>query len=212
MQETRRHILDILRRHGYATVDEVVEQLRQLRSDEITSVTVRHHLSRLQEEGLVTAPQLRRRPTPGRPQHVYALTPLARAQFPSNYQRLFATLLTELRQQLPPQGVNVILEGVAERWADQASIPDVPMHEKMNFVVQYLTDQGYEAEWELSTDGYVLHTTNCPYHTVAEVNGALCEMDMRLVASLLNAVPRRLTHMLSGDQSCSYLIPVAAQT
>lgn len=208
MQETRRYILDILRRQGTATVDEIVDQLRAARGDDITSVTVRHHLARLQEEDLITSPQLRRRATPGRPQHVYALSPKAREQFPSNYQRLLTSMLDELRRHLPADGVNVIMDGVAQSWARSAGMPDLPVHERMDFVVHYLNQQGYEAHWETTGDGIVLHTTNCPYHTVAEENGALCDMDMRLVAMLVEGPPRRLSHIVAGDQTCSYLIPL----
>jgi DeoR family transcriptional regulator, suf operon transcriptional repressor len=212
MQETRRYILDILRREGTATVDEIVDQLRSARGDDITSVTVRHHLARLQEEGLITSPQLRRRATPGRPQHVYALSPKAREQFPSNYQRLLSSMLDELRRHLPAEGVNVIMDGVAQSWARTAGMPNLPMHERMDFVVHYLNQQGYEAHWESTDEGIVLHTTNCPYHSVAETSDALCEMDMRLVAMLVDATPRRLSHIVVGDQTCSYLIPARQET
>jgi predicted ArsR family transcriptional regulator len=211
MQETRRLILEILRKRGYATVDEIVEALRQLREDDITPVTVRHHLGRLLEEDLVTTPQLRRRTSPGRPQYVYTLSHKAREQFPSNYQNLVSGLLVALRNQLPPEGVNVILEGVADQWADQAAIPDLPMFERMNLAVLYLTQQGYEAEWEIASNGYILHTLNCPYHAIAEREQALCDMDIRLIATLLNVVPRRLSHIIEGDQTCSYLIPEAVE-
>lgn len=211
MQETRRHILEILRKRGQATVDDIVSDLRLQRGDDITSVTVRHHLNILQEENLITSPEQRRRNSPGRPQHVYALTDKAHASFPNNYQRLAQVLLQEIQNRLPPEGVNVILEGVAQQMAGEAGVPELPMPEKLNVVVDYLSQHGYEATWEQSADGYVLHTCNCPYHTIAENKSPLCDMDMRLVASLLGVVPRRLSHVGTGDETCSYLIPVTAE-
>jgi predicted ArsR family transcriptional regulator len=207
MQQTRRTILDILRKHGQATVDDIVHELRQQRGDIITSVTVRHHLNILLQEGLVTTAELRRRNTPGRPQHMYTLTDRARSQFPNNYQRLAQGLLQELQKRLPPEGVNVILEGVAQQMAVDAAIPDIPMSEKLNLAVEYLCDHGYDARWENDKDGYVLHTSNCPYHLLGGRTHTLCEMDMRLVASLLGIVPRRISGMSAGDETCSYLIP-----
>lgn len=210
MQETRRYILEILRRRGQATVDDIVNDLRLQRGDDITSVTVRHHLNILQEESLITSPELKRRNTPGRPQHIYTLTDQARSYFPNNYQHLAQGLLQELQNRLPPEGVNVILEGVAQQMAGEAAIPEIPMPDKLNLVVDYLSEHGYEAKWERSSEGYVLHTCNCPYHAIATHTTALCDMDMRLVASLLGVVPRRLTHMNAGDETCSYLVPDAA--
>ncbi len=206
MQETRQHILEILREHGEATVDDIVAQLQQRRG-KITAVTVRHHLTRLQEENLITEPQLRHRSTPGRPQHVYMLTEQANAYFPNNYQRLAAGLMEQIRANLPPQSVNVIMEGVAHGMAQEAQIPDLPLRQKMDLAVDYLNGRGYRAYWEAGEGGYILHTSNCPYHEIAKTNGALCDMDMRLVAMLMGIVPRRIAHVIEGDSTCAYMIP-----
>lgn len=206
MQETRQHILEILHEAGQATVDDIVIELRKRRG-EITAVTVRHHLARLQQEDLITAPQLRHRSSPGRPQHVYALTDKARDHFPNNYQRLAAGLLNQIKFQLPPDGVNVILEGVATEMAAEANIANAPMEERLKQVVDYLNSHGYNAEWERADGGFVLHTSNCPYHQVSQTSQSLCEMDMRLVSSLLGVVPRRIARIAEGDSSCSYMIP-----
>ena len=99
MQETRRFILEILRRRRQATVDDIVAELQKQRGS-ITAVTVRHHLKLLQEEDLITSPELRRRTSPGRPQYIYTLTDKAREHFPNNYQRLAEGLLEELQKHL----------------------------------------------------------------------------------------------------------------
>jgi predicted ArsR family transcriptional regulator len=207
MQQTRRHILTILRERGEATVDDIVAELEKRRGKEITAVTVRHHLTRLQEDDLITTPQMRHRSTPGRPQHIYTLTEKAIAQFPNNYQRLAAGLLEGIRQHLPPDGVNVILEDVADRMARDARIPDAPLSERLDKVVSYLNKQGYSASWESCEGGFVLQTSNCPYHQIAATDKTMCEMDIRFVSSLLGVVPRRLTHMVEGDSTCAYLVP-----
>jgi predicted ArsR family transcriptional regulator len=210
MQETRRFILEILRRRRQATVDDIVAELQKQRGS-ITAVTVRHHLKLLQEEDLITSPELRRRSSPGRPQYIYTLTDKAREHFPNNYQRLAEGMLEELQKHLPPEGVNVILEGVANQMAAEAYVPEGNLSDRLNVAVDYLTDRGYEARWEPCTDGYVLFTSNCPYHHISERNVALCEMDMRLISSLLSVVPRRITRVVDGDETCSYLIPEKAQ-
>ena len=60
-----------------------------------------------------------------------------------------------------------------------------------------------------NVEGYVLHTSNCPYHhlKLGEGSASLCDLDLRLVASLLGVVPRRLSHVAHGGETCSYLIP-----
>jgi predicted ArsR family transcriptional regulator len=210
MQQTRRHILDILKIRREATVDEIVEDLRSIHGKAITAVTVRHHLTRLQEDDMISEPELRHRDSPGRPQHVYTLTPSAMAQFPNNYQRLAAMLLEGIQLHLPPTGVNVILEDVADRMAQEAQIaPDLPLEDRLDMVVEFLNTRGYQAHWEYGEKdkAYILHTTNCPYHQLTDDSPSLCDLDMRLVATLLNVVPRRHTHFMAGEADCAYLIP-----
>ena len=206
MQETRRYILEILKERGQATVDDIVDELR-LRKGEITAVTVRHHLGVLQDENLITTPQLLHRNTPGRPQYVYALTSKAKEVFPNNYPPLTTRLLEQITENLPPAQVNVILEGVANRMAGEACIPDMPLLSRLDKAVDYLNEHGYDASWEACDEGYILHTANCPYHQVAETTRVLCDMDMRLVASLLGVVPRMLDRISAGGAACSYMIP-----
>lgn len=209
MQETRQYILNILKERGEATVDDIVDDLRKRRGA-ITAVTVRHHLSRLQEDNLITTPQLRHRNSPGRPQHIYTLTEEAKDYFPNNYQRLASHLFEQMITQLPPRQVNVILEGVADQMAADANIGDLPLPERLNQAVEYLNQHGYNARWEKHPDGYLIQTINCPYHHISTTSSMLCEMDMRLLASILGVVPRLLSRMSRGDNACAYLIPEGA--
>ncbi len=205
MQETRQIILEILRESGQATVDDIVRELRQRRG-EITAVTVRHHLSRLQQENLITAPKLLHRSTPGRPQHVYQLTEKAQEHFPNNYQKLATEILQQLENRLSPDSVNVIMEGVADSMAAEVDTANLSLADRLERAVQYLNDHGYEAGWEVHDEGFILHTRNCPYHEIAESSSALCNMDMRLVSTMIGVVPRLLSRASNGDATCAYLI------
>lgn len=207
MQETRQYILDILRVKKQATVDELVGDLEKRRGVSITAVTVRHHLNELLKEQLITTAELKHRDTPGRPQHVYVLTEAAVAHFPTNYQPLVTHLLEQLSTTLPNNQINVLFEGIADRMANEAAVPYLPLVDRLNYVVRYLNDHGYSANWKTGEDGYILSTTNCPYHQHSDGNRTLCEMDMRLVSSLLGIVPRLMSRISDGDSACSYFIP-----
>ncbi len=207
MQETRQYILDILREKSQATVDEMVVDLQKRRGTAITAVTVRHHLNELLKEQLITTTDLKHRESPGRPQHVYVLTEAALDHFPNNYQPLINYLLEHLSNSLSGKEINVLFEDIADNMAANAAILGLSMIDRLNHVVQYLNEHGYNAHWEDSEDGFILHTTNCPYHQVAKENRMLCEMDMRLVSSLLGIVPRLASRISDGDSSCSYFIP-----
>lgn len=206
MQQTRRYILEILKELGQATVDDIVAEL-QKRQGKITAVTVRHHLTHLQKDALIAPPQLRHRTTPGRPQHTYELTEKAKEHFPTNYQTLVVELVNQIGEHLPTKSINVIFDGVASRMAHDANIPNGTLEQRLEVAVDYLTRHGYEACWEICEDGYILRTNNCPYHHISNSNASLCEMDMRLVASMIGSVPRLLSRVTHGDTTCAYLIP-----
>jgi predicted ArsR family transcriptional regulator len=207
MQETRQYILDILRLKRQATVDELVGDLEKRRGSSITAVTVRHHLNELLKEQLITTSELKHRDSPGRPQHVYVLTDAAVEHFPSNYQPLLTHLLEQLTNSLSHTQINVLFEGIADHMAVDAAVPSLSLVERLNYVINYLNEHGYNADWERRDDGFILNTTNCPYHQLAEGNRMLCEMDLRLVSSLLGIVPRLMSRMSDGDSTCSYFIP-----
>lgn len=207
IQETRRYILEILRDNEECTVDEIVEALSIHLERSITTVTIRHHLERLRSEGLVNPPRVRRRNSPGRPQYAYSLTDKAMEYFPNNYAGLADGLLDQLKQHLPQEQVNVILEGMADSMAAAANIPQGPLPVRLDHIVAHMNDHGYAAEWEESADGYILTTTNCPYERVVSSHEELCQFDLRMVASMLGVVPRFVGRMRDGANACQYLIP-----
>lgn len=206
VQETRRQILDIIKTFQQATVDDIVCELERIRG-QITAVTVRHHLTKLQMDGLVVCRQTRYRSAPGRPQHVYTLTSQGASRFPNNYIQLSMKLMEQLDSNLSSNQINVIFEGIACSIADDANVPQGSLPERLDYVIDYLTQQGYEADWEASQDGYYLHTHNCPYHHLSQTKQHLCEMDMKLISQMLGVVPRLISRMSNGGSACSYLIP-----
>ncbi|MBN1202323.1 MAG: ArsR family transcriptional regulator [Anaerolineae bacterium] len=205
MQQTRRHILEILKEHKEATIDEIVSALGE-RIGKITAVTVRHHLEILRGDGLVAAPSVRRRSAPGRPQYVYTLTERAADYFPNNYQGLAAGLLEQLKEQLEPVQVNEVLEGVAHSMADRAMVPDGPLPARLDHVVSYLNGSGYSASWKSSRDGIILTIANCPYEQAACTNHELCKMDEKLIQALTGVRPKRLSWQIQDDDHCTFLL------
>ncbi|MGQ0602230.1 MAG: helix-turn-helix transcriptional regulator [Anaerolineales bacterium] len=201
MQAKRQAILDYLKENGQATVDELAEALGGL-----TTVTVRHHLDILRGEGLVSDPMVRHREARGRPQHVFALTAKASTHFPKGYDDLAAKVLAEVRAH-DPQIVNVIFEGVAARISAEAPPPVTgeSFKTRLDRAVSFLNERGYVARWENTPEGYIVHTCNCPYESLAGSHPELCSMDMVLIGNLLGVVPQRLSRVADGATSCAYL-------
>lgn len=208
IQETRRDILDILKQQQECTVEDIVAALEAKQGKSITTVTVRHHLERLRAENLVKAPEIRRRSSPGRPQHVYKLDEKAYEYFPNNYAGFADGLLNQMKAHLPTGEVNVILEDMASDMAARAGIPrGASIAMRLGRTVDYLNKQGYAAQFRETDGGFLLVTCNCPYERIAETHSELCTFDLRLVSALLGVVPRFVGSQREGDSNCQYFIP-----
>ena len=202
MQATRQHILEIIKQHGTATVEDLGKELH------LTPVTIRHHLDILRSENLVQAPKVRRRDTPGRPQHVYALTDEADNYFPKNYAGLADAVLQEVHDRSNPGEMNDFLNSVAQRLATEA--PTAPtgetMQQRMERITKFMNDKGYSISYEPVDGGYIVRTINCPYRDLAREAGDVCIVDQALLRALTGQIPQRLESISSGAPACVYLI------
>jgi predicted ArsR family transcriptional regulator len=205
VQQTRKIILNYLKEHGQATVDELAEVV------DLTSVTVRHHLDILRSDEIVAEPAIRHRTARGRPQYSYTLTDKASQYFPKNYEALASKVLAEIKATSTTQTVNVIFEGVANRFAAEALplIPGEPVTDRLDRAVAFLNSRGYVARWESAPEGYHLQTCNCPYEALTPEHPELCEMDRALVGSLLGTTPECLARVAEGSPNCIFLIRTA---
>jgi predicted ArsR family transcriptional regulator len=198
----RQQIIEILKRNGSATVDELSESL------DISSVTVRHHLNVLQSEGLIGEPVVTHRATAGRPQHRYALSGTANKVFPKNYNGLARELLDEIKSRHDAHEISLIFENMGRRLAAESPPPVAgeTVAQRMNRVADFLNKKGYLAQWEKSDDGISLHTCNCPYGDLVEKHPELCAMDTSLIASLTGTTPDCAFRIADGKGCCAYTI------
>jgi predicted ArsR family transcriptional regulator len=201
VQVTRERILNILKERGQATVDALSEELG------LTAVTVRHHLDILRGEGLIAAPNIHRRKTPGRPQYVYTLADKADSFFPKRYRHLSNLILDEIRAYLSPAEVEQMMQDIGKRIASQANVPTQNgFEDRLVAAIKFLNELGYMARWEHHDNGdYSLHISNCPYEEVSRQDQQVCTIDMTLLTHLLGVSPERTSWSAQGDQDCSYL-------
>jgi predicted ArsR family transcriptional regulator len=179
MQDTRQQILEILKRRGEVTVQELSREL------ELTSVTVRHHLEILRSEGYITEPEVRRSSRPGRPRYVYRLTSTAADLFPNNYSGLASALLDAIEQHVSSEEREILIDEAAERMV--AGAGDMPSsHEGcLDSVLTFLNQRGFVARWKKDDQGrYLIYVSSCPYHYVAQLHAETCRIDQRMIQKL----------------------------
>lgn len=199
MQDTRQQILEILKRHGEVTVQELSRELG------LTSVTVRHHLEILRSEGYITEPEIRRSSRPGRPRYVYRLTSTAADLFPNNYSGLAGAMLDALKVCLPPEEQQIFLRETAKRMIATAGNFPADRDSRMDSALAFMNQQGFVARWEKNKEGrYFIYVSSCPYHHVAQGHAETCQIDQTIIQQLTGAEPHRTQGTAQAGGLCVY--------
>ena len=202
VQAVRQRIVEIIKSEGPVTVAELADNLQ------MAQVSVRHHLDILIGEDLVVAAGVRRHEGAGRPSQVYELTDLAAKLFPQRSSILAADMLGEIKAVMPNQEVRELLLRLAEKTARTGPrlSPDSSVEEQLNAISKFLTEQGYNAHWEVQDGRYELHACNCPYTGVADDHPELCMMDQAMIQHLMPDLIRLESRVLDGTTRCRYTL------
>ena len=201
---TRRQILDLLKRRGRATVEEIAATLS------ITPMGVRRHLGALENANLVRI-EIERRPM-GRPTYVYKLTEEAEALFPKGYHHLVLDLLECLTAQEGAERVDELFERRKERLLATYAprLEGKTLEERVAEVARIMSENGYMARWQKTGNGYVLTEHNCAIYHVARVYSQPCRTELAFIRELLGVEVTRINHIASGGTCCSYVIHESA--
>jgi DeoR family suf operon transcriptional repressor len=204
LPETRRQILDVLKRRGEADTGAIAAALQ------ITPSGARQHLTALAHDGLVT--HRADRTGPGRPRHLHALTAAGDALFPRNYVDL-ANELLEYVEDEDPALLQRIFDRRAQRRLERARARAVGLAfpEKVQLVARILDEDGYLADFEARPDGTFLITEhNCAVLAVAQRYRHACSTELAFLQALLpEAAVTRVAHRLGGAHVCAYEVKVA---
>jgi DeoR family suf operon transcriptional repressor len=206
LPETRRLILEQIKRSGSVTAEAIASELH------VTLSGARQTLTALEREGLlVHAPA---RGGPGRPRHVYSLTPAGDALFPRAYAELTNELLEYVEDE-DPQLLERIFTRRAERRLQRARerTAGLSFAERVHTVANILDEDGYLADFAQREDGaFVITEHNCAVLGVALRYGHACSSELDfLCAALPEASVTRIAHRINGSHVCAYLVePIVA--
>lgn len=205
MQDTRQQILEIMKRLGEVTVQNLSTELG------LTSVTVRHHLEILRSEGYISDPEIVRSNRPGRPRFIYRLTSTAADLFPNNYSGLASALLGSIEECMAPAERDYLLERSATRIAERSgSLPEDPVA-RVDSAVIFLNQQGYVSRWEESKEKkglYLIYVSSCPYYHVSQDYRNVCQIDRYMVQLLAGpgAEVKRVENEARKGGLCTYAL------
>ncbi|RPI80547.1 MAG: ArsR family transcriptional regulator [Chloroflexi bacterium] len=174
MKTTRQHILD------YLEIKQAASPVDIARALHLTAANIRHHLSILNEEGVVDVIDQRPAARKGRPSQVYALR---RQVFTHNLDTLSSALLVEIYLLLPPEERSVFLKRLARRLISENR--QTNPSQRLVHSVSCLNKMNYQARWEARADAPRVILGHCPYASILPEHPELCQMDAFMLEEML---------------------------
>lgn len=200
-KSTRQRVLQTMLAHQRCTINELAEAV------DINPISVRHHITKLEADGLVASTEERH--GVGRPRRVYFLTEAGREQFPTRYLRLTTKLLGQLKESMPKPMVDRLFAEIARDMAAdyELAAAGLSMEERLNLVTQLLGQEGFSVEWEKKEGEYHIREINCPYLHVGQNHPEVCSLDQTLISTMLAVPAEKVKCVLNGDSFCTYVVP-----
>lgn len=199
LSPTQRRVLEVLKRHGEITPDELAAAL------EISSSAVRQHLAALRAAGLVVS--RRDHGHTGRPAERYRATTLAEPLFANTADRLPIELLEHMEAE-EPDLIGRVFDRRRRQMVDDAEdrLDGRTTDEQVAVLAELLDEQGYLADSEVVADEHFrINLHNCAIWTVANRYPQACASELDYLQALLpDATVQRVTHKTCGAHTCAY--------
>ena len=215
MESSRHRILQLLQKHGRASVDRLAQDVG------LASATVRRHLDILQRDRLITFDQIKKKT--GRPEYSFYLTDEGQETLPKGYDRLLGSILQELaalsQAETDSQGGEELVRTLLHRAAVQTvrshqdgdgsyeeSTSKDALDKRVSHLQKVLEQEGFSPEIERVNGSLQICLHNCPFRRVALENPAICSYDSALISALLGTEVVQVRCIRDGDFSCCYEI------
>ena len=197
---TRQRVLQTLLSRQRCTINELAVAV------DINPISVRHHITRLEAEGLVSSEEERH--GVGRPRRLYFLTEEGQERFPSRYLRFTIRLLEQLKGSMPEPMVSNLLRQMAEDVAAEyeARLTGMNLEERLNLVTKLLQSEGFTVEWEQIGNEYLIREISCPYYHIGQSHPEVCSVDQTLISAMLSVPAEKVKCVLNGDTYCTYVV------
>ena len=206
MGATRNHVLQHLLTQQRCTITDLADAVK------IDPISVRHHITKLEGDGLVDSTEERH--GVGRPRRVYFLTEAGMELFPGRTIHFTNELLGQLKSQLSDESYQKLFDAMAARISDNylsdEDFGQLSLDQRLDLIENWLTNEGYTVQVERNENEIVVKETSCPYYYVGRRHGEVCTIDKRLIAKVLSAEPERTSCLLHGDSHCTYVVPLSA--
>jgi len=200
MKSTREKILRTLLTFPGSTINDLADAVG------INGISIRHHLSALEAEGLIIPAEERH--GVGRPRFIYRLTEKGTEKFPTSYLKLTNRLLDSLNTKFSRDEVKSLLEEIGSRIADsyEEELKGKSLEERIELLTSILAKEGFIIECKKNEEGYTITSFSCPYYRVRKGHPEICAIDHQLISILLSKPVENVSCIFAGDDHCSYRI------
>jgi DeoR family suf operon transcriptional repressor len=171
----------------------------------LSPAATRQQLMALTLQGLVQYHQVRQ--GPGRPRHVYSLTPDGESLFPQAYDEALDIILSSLGEEDPETRVRVLLR--ARNLSYERNLSQLRSNDpagRLEEVRAALERGGYDpvVSWKV-TDQAELSLLNCPLASLVERSRGVCDAELENIQRALpGAAVERTEYRPTGSMRCSY--------
>lgn len=200
-KNTRERVLQTMLAREGCTINELAEVI------DINPISIRHHITRLEAEGLVTSEE--ERYGVGRPRRMYYLTEKGRETFPTRYIRLTMRLLEQLKETVPAAVIGRLFQQMAEDMASdvRSEAEGLTVEQRLELLKKLLNREGFNVDVSRQGDEFLIKESNCPYYHVGQTHPEICSVDQTLISTILDVPAQKVQCMLHGDAHCTYVIP-----
>lgn len=202
MKSTREKILRTLLSSPKSTINELAETVG------INGISIRHHLTSLEADDLVVSSEERH--GVGRPRLIYSLTDKGVEKFPTGYLRLTRRLIGALKENMNSTEMAALFGSIGSDIAKPYfnELEGKPIEERLKILKKLMSQEGFIFEYKKNKNSYLLKSFTCPYHQIINDCPELCNIDYQLISSFLLTKVEVESCILSGDEYCSYRVPI----
>jgi predicted ArsR family transcriptional regulator len=200
-RETRKRLTrHLLRNKPGATIEELGRALG------VTRTAVRQHLASLMRDGLVAPGDTR--PTGGRPERLFVLTPQGREEFPRRYSWFAQLLIEAIEKEHGRSGLRLRLGRIASAVVAgiRRSTPATgSRRQKVEALSALMDELGYDARMARDLDGApTIEADNCVFHELATKNPEVCHFDLALLSGFTGGRVTLDECMARGGHVCRF--------
>lgn len=201
---TKDRILDLLKRQGSVTVNELTDHLS------ISHMAVRKHLDSLQKDNIISSKEIKQ--PIGRPLQMYLLTETGDNLFPKNYEGLTLEFLDDMKELYGEDSIQKLFQKREERLTSEYKkrLAQKTNKEKIQEIANIQNEKGYMADvTEINPNTFELIEYNCPIMAVANEFKTACQCETNLFKNILETKDvRRVSCKTDGNDHCKFLIQV----